>query len=55
MIEFCGAGSQGITRMGEWLIENTDLVPSCAGPAGWEERSTKEQWCLSELLSPELP
>lgn len=48
-----GADSQGITRGGKMvlykLIESTDLVPTCARAAGWQEISTKEKCCLPVL------
>lgn len=32
------------------LMKSSDLVPTCTGPARWEESSTQEQWCMPALL-----
>ena len=53
--ELRGAESLGMTRSGRVvlarLMESTDLVPALAELVGWEECSTKEQWCLLALPS----
>lgn len=49
--------SQGTTKVG--AVESNDLVPTCAGLAGWEESSTRQQWCLPalcpQIASPTAP
>lgn len=32
-------------------MESTDVMSAYIGLAGWEENSTKEQWCLPALAS----